>query len=1078
MLRSLVELSLRFRVVVVAAAAALLAFGVAVAMRSPLDVFPEFAPPLVEVQAEAPGMSSEAVEQLVTVPIESAVSGIPRMTTLRSKSVQGLSSVQMLFEQGADLFQVRQMVTERVAVAAARLPQQVRTPQVLPPLSSTSRVLKIGLTAKPKDQLEPGEPLLTQTDVSVLMEWVIRPRLLAVPGVANVSTYGTHPRQYQVLIKPAELREHGVTLDQVKQSVRQSVVYGSAGFHDTPNQRLAVQYTTRLDRPSDLSKTVVAYRKGQPLMLGQVATVTTGNPPHIGEGVINDEPGLLVVVEKYPWANTLQVTRDTEKAVDSLRPALPGVGITTRIFRPATFIELALANLRVAMLIGSVLVALIVIAFLFEWRTAVISLTAIPLSIIAAILVLNRLGGTLNTMVLAGLAIAVGEVVDDAIIDVENIVRRLRQSVQRRASSAERDSDGAPGSALRALRSPFRVVLDASLEVRSAVVYASFIVVFVCLPIFFMGGVAGSFFRPLAFAYILAVMASLVVALTVTPALCLLLLPGAVDRRREAPLARFVRGLYRRALPLGLNQPLLTLGLLVLLFAGAAALFPMLKEEYLPRFQESDFLMHWIAKPGTGIDVMREDIQTVSRELRTETPVKEFGSHIARAEVGEEVVGSNFAELWISLGDYSGDYPAARKKIEGVMDRHAGFEHDLLTYLQERIKEVLSGSGATVVMRLYGPDLASLRRKAQEVRQVIEGGEGREPVSGVTDLRVEAQVLVPQIELVLDPHRSAAVGLTPGAVTDAVQTLLNGTKVAEVHQDQKIFDVVVWGHPDIRYSWPELRRLEIDLPGGQGTVPLESVAELRLVNAPNTIRHDKASRCIDVTCNVSGRDLGGVVQEIQQRVRALPPEEGYRVEFLGEYAARAENQRQLLGVGGLALLGIAMLLYLDFLSFRLTLLVLLTLPFALIGGLAAAYLTGGVLSLGSLVGFITVLGIAARNGIMLISHYRHLREQEGFPFGRELVLRGAEERVTPILMTALAAGLGLLPLAISGNKPGYEVEYPMAVVILGGLFTSTLLNLLVLPVLYERFGGAPVPAPDEGPVEPAPYAPAEPVQIA
>ncbi len=1050
MLTSLVRASLQYRAVVVLAAVALIVFGVYGALRTPLDVFPEFAPPLVEVQTEAPGFSSEAVERLVTIPLESAVNGLPHMTDLRSRSVQGLSSVQIHFARGTDLFQVRQMVSERVAVEAARLPQQVKAPRLMPPLSSTSRILKLGLTPR----RENGVPVITQTDVSVLMKWVIEPRLLAVPGVANVSTYGQHEKQFQVLVRPADLRDHGVTLDQVKLAARQAVAYGSAGYHDTPNQRLAVQYATKIERPEDLGKTVVAHRKGQPILLEQLATLTTGNPPPIGEGVVNDEPGPLAVVEKYPWANTLQVTRDVEQAVEALRPSLPNVEITTRIFRPASFIELALANLRVAMLLGCVLVALIVIAFLFEWRTAVISLTAIPLSIIAAVVVLRWLGalgwvdGTLNTMVLAGLAIAVGEVVDDAIIDVENIVRRLRQQREKLASAND------PSLALGA--SPMRVVLDASLEVRSAVVFATLIVVLVCLPIFFMTGVAGAFFRPLATAYILAVLASLAVALTLTPALALLLLPGKVERHREAPLARFVRRIYRGLLPVGLNRPVRTLGLLALLFGGTAALYPLLKEEYLPRFLENDFLMHWVAKPGTSIDFVRRDIETVSKEMRRETAVREFGAHIARAEVGEEVVGPNFAELWVSLGDYHGDYDGARRKIEEVMARHPGFDHDLLTYLQERIKEVLTGTGATVVVRTYGPDLATLRRKAQEIRAAIEGQTGNGLVPGVIDLRVEPQVLVPQLELVLDPHRIAAHGLTPGAVVDAVTTLVNGAKVGEVHQGQMAFDVVVWGHPDVRGTLYDLRRLDIDLPGGLGTVPLAAVAELREVNAPNTIRHDKVSRCIDVSCNLRGRDLGGVVREIQRRLEPLG-EEGYRTEVLGEYQARAENQRQLLGVGLLSLVGIAVLLYVDFRSWRLTALVLLTLPFALIGGVAAAYLTGGVLSLGSLVGFITVLGIAARNGIMLVSHYRHLQSEEGMPFGRELILRGAEERVAPILMTALAAGLGLLPLAISGNKPGYEVEYPMAVVILGGLFTSTLLNLLVLPVLYERFGKSEEP---------------------
>jgi Cu/Ag efflux pump CusA len=558
MLRSLVTGSLHNRFLVVLLAAALLGGGVLSALRSPLDVFPEFAPPLVE----APGMSSEAVEQLVTIPLESALNGLPQMTTLRSKSVQGLSSVQMLFEPGSDVFRARQMVSERVAVQATRLPQLARAPHIMPPLSSTSRVLKLGLTPK-KGRVPP----LDQTDVSVAMKWIIEPRLRAVAGVANVSTYGLHDRQYQILVKPADLRDHGLTLDQVRQVTKQAVVYGSAGFHDTPNQRLAIQHQTRVERFEDLGRTVIAHRKGEPILLGQVASLTTGNPPHIGEGIVNDEPGLLVVVEKFPWANTLEVTRDVDAAVEAVKPSVPGVEIATRIFRPASFIELALANLRVAVLIGCGLVAAIVVAFLWEWRTAAISLTAIPLSLLGAVFVLERLGGALNTMVLAGLAIAVGEVVDDAIIDVENIVRRLRQEP--------------PG------KSAFQVILDASIEVRSAIVFASAVVVFVCLPIFFLGGVAGAFFRPLAVAYILAVAVSLVIALTLTPALSMMLLPGHIGSEHGSPVARLARGIYRRVLTPALYFPKLTIIGLGLVLVATVAAVPLLREEYLPQFQET-----------------------------------------------------------------------------------------------------------------------------------------------------------------------------------------------------------------------------------------------------------------------------------------------------------------------------------------------------------------------------------------------------------------------------------------------------------------------------------------------------------
>ncbi len=1030
MLRGLVSISLKQRYVIVVAGILLLIYGGYSATQSPLDVFPEFAPPLVEVQAEAPGMSSEAVENLVSIPLESAVNGIPHMTALRSKSVQGVAQVQMLFERGTDMTAVRQMVSERVA--AVLLPAQVKAPVVMPPLSSTSRVLHIGLTPKKKEELKEGELHLTQTEVSVLMRWVIEPRLKRVPGVANISTYGQHDKVFQVLLKPEAMKAHEVTIEQVKKAVRDAVAHGSAGFHDTPNQRLVVYYLTKVLNPQDLARIVVAHRNNSPIYLAQVADLKTGNNPFIGEGVIQDEAGLFVVIEKFPWANTLEVTHEVEKAMELLKPSIPGVKITARIFRPATFIELALANLRFAMILGCILVSMILIAFLFEWRTAVISLTAIPLSIVSAVIILVQFNITINTMVLAGLAIAIGEVVDDAIIDVENIVRRLKEN----RTKAE------PASA-------FRVVLDASLEVRSAVVYASFIVMFVCMPIFFMSGVAGAFFRPLATAYVLSVLASLVVALIVTPALCLILLPSAVEHAREAWLSRWIRAAYASLLPMVLRQPIVVYVSLLAALVAAGFGYWRLEEAFLPRFQETDFLMHWVAKPGTGLDVMTEDIKNVGREMLDQTAVKEYGSHIARAEVGEEIYGANFSELWISLGDFHGDYDAERHKIEAVMALHAGYEHDLLTYLQERMREVLSGAGASVVLRIYGPELDGLRGRALEVRDLVASGPNKEGmVAGVVDLKVEAQVLVPQLHLVFDEYKMAAHGLQPKVVGEALATYLNGSVVAEVHQNQRKFDIVVRGHDDAIRLLPDLKRLPIDLPNGKGSVPLMAVAELQHVSAPNAIKHDKASRCIDVTCNVKGRELGSVVQEIQARLQALPDRAGYRVEVLGEYKARSDGQRQLLLYSILSLIGIAMLLYMDFQSVRLMLLVLFTLPFALIGGVAAALLGGGVLSLGSLVGFITVLGIAARNGIMLVSHYRHLQEEEGMPLGPELLVRGAVERVVPILMTALAAGLGLLPLAISGNKPGYEVEYPMAILILGGLITSTILNLVVLPVLY------------------------------
>ncbi len=1016
----LVSTSLKLRFVVVALAILLMIVGVRVIQTTPLDVFPEFAPPLVEIQTEAPGLSTAEVESLISVPIENAVNGTAKLKTLRSKSVLGLSSVVLIFEPDTDLMRARQTVQERLALVAPQLPTAAKAPVILQPLSSTSRAMKIGVSSQK----------LSQMELTTLARWTIRPRLMAIPGVANVAIWGQRDRQIQALVDPDRLRAHGVTLDEVLKATRDAVAVGAGGFVDTPNQRLAVTHAAAIVKPEDLAGVPVAYRRGSPLPLGAVAEVIEGFPPPIGDAVINDGPGLLLIVEKQPEGNTLDVTRNVESALNALRPGLKDVEVDSTIFRPATFIETALKNLRSALLIGCLLVIVVLVVFLFEWRTALISLLAIPLSLMAAAMVLYYRGFTINTMVIAGLVIALGEVVDDAIIDVENIVRRLRLN--------------------RELENPepaISVVLKASLEVRSAIVYATLIVVLVFVPIFFLDGLSGSFFRPLAISYVLAVLASLGVALTLTPALSLLLLPQAVkNHKSEPPLTRWLKRVYRSSLAKLVSSWRFAVTTLLVFLIATAAVVPLLGEEFLPNFKETDFLMHWVEKPGTSLEAMQRITVRASKELRAIPGVRNFGSHIGRAEVADEVVGPNFTELWISI-DPNAPYDVTVSKIQEVVDGYPGLTRDLLTYLKERIKEVLTGAGASVVVRIYGSDLAVLRDKAAEVSKTIGG------VPGVTNLKVEQQVLVPQLEVRVKSDAAFRFGLTPGVVRNAATTLIKGTKVGELYQNQQINDVVVWGTANSRTDIESLRRLRFALPSG-GDIPLGEVADIQIVPTPNVIQHESASRRIDVTCDVKGRDLGSVAREIETKVKALAFERGYHPEFLGEYAARQQSRNRLLWLSGLSLLGILLLLHTDFRSARLVTLVFVSLPFALIGGVAATLLTGGILSLGSLIGFVTVLGIAARNGIMLVSHYRHLETEEGQEFNRELVLRGSEERLAPILMTALATGLALLPIVLGGNKPGHEIEHPLAVVILGGLFTSTMLNLFLMPALYLKFGKA------------------------
>jgi len=1017
MLNWIVQTSLELRVVVAALAAVLMVAGIVVVRDTPLDVFPEFAPPLVEIQTEGPGLSTAEVESLITVPIENALNGTSWLKTIRSKSVLGLSSVALIFEEGTDLLRARQLVQERIGIVSGQLPGVAHPPVILSPLSSTSRALKVGLWSKK----------LSQIELSTLARWTIRPRLMSIQGVANVAIWGQRDRQIQVLADPARLQASNVTLDQVVKAAREATVISGGGFVDTPNQRLAVTHISPIRTAQELAQVPVVFRNGAALRLGDVADVVEGHQAPIGDAVINDGPGILLIVEKQPWGNTLSVTREVEAALEALRPGLHDVEMDSTIFRPATFIEMSLANLNRALLLGCLLVVLVLVAFLYEWRTALISLTAIPLSLVAAAVVLYYRGGTINTMVLAGLVIALGEVVDDAIIDVENIVRRLRLN---RASPERQPA--------------LQVVLAASLEVRSAIVFASLIIVLVFLPVFFLPGLAGSFFRPLAVSYVLAVLASLAVALTVTPALSLLLLPNAPESRGEPPLVRWLKARYRALLPRLITHPVRAVAFLIVVFVLSGVGVSRLGEEFLPSFKEYDFLMHWVEKPGTSIEAMQRITVAASRELRSVSGVRNFGAHIGRAEVADEVVGPNFTELWISL-DPSVDYEATVARVQEIVDGYPGLYRDLLTYLKERIKEVLTGAGATIVVRIFGPDLETLQAQAQQVAKSIS------ELPGVSDLKVEPQVLVPQLEVKVRTEAAQRFGLTPGAVRQAATTLVKGTKVGEIYEEQKIFDVVVWGVERVRRDPYALGDIRIDLPGS-GQAPLAHLADLRIAPTPNTINREGASRRIDVTCNVRGRDLGSVAREIEQRVRALHFPQEYHPELLGEYAARQQSQRALLALSALSLLGIFLLLHADFQSTRLALLVLVSLPFALVGGVIGAFLTGGVLSLGSLVGFVTVLGIAARNGIMLVSHYRHLEEQEGETFGPALALRGAEERLSPILMTATATALALLPIALGGNKPGHEIEHPLAVVILGGLVTSTLLNLFLMPALYLRFG--------------------------
>jgi CzcA family heavy metal efflux pump len=1032
MMRWIVGTSLKYRFIVLAVAGSMMFLGAGQLRDMPVDVFPEFAPPKVEIQTISWGLNSAEVESLITVPLEEALNGVPGLDVIRSKSVPDLSSILLYFKPGSDVLEARQLVAERVAAVTPSLPTWASPPVMIQPLSATSRVMKIGLTS---DEV-------SLTDMSTIAYWTIRARLLRVPGVANVPIWGERLPQRHVQVDPALMEEHGVTLNQVMKATADALdagllqfsdgaVIGTGGFLETANQRLTVRHILPILSPSELSKVVVAERKDETILLRDVATVEQTQQSLIGDAVINDGPGLMLIVEKLPWGNTLEITEGIEAALDELRPGLPGITIDSSIFRPATFVEVAIDNLSHSLLLGVLLMVVVLFLFLFDWRSALISAVTIPLSLTAAGLVLYWRGTTINTMVLAGLVIALGAVVDDAIVDVENIVRRLR--LHRRSSDD------------RSIATTAKVVFDASLEVRGAVVYASLIEALALLPIFFLEGLTGSFFRPLALSYALAVLVSLVVALIWTPAMALILLRKAPLDRRESPVVRGLQRGYDRLLTPIIRSPRPAYATVGALMVAGVLVVPALGQSLLPDFKERDFLMHWLTPPGSSLTEEVRVSTLANRELLTIPGVRNAGSHIGQAFLMDEVVGVDFGENWISV-DPSVDYDQTVDRIKEVVNGYPGLYRDVLTYLRERIKEVLTGASETIVVRLSGPDLEILRAKADEVVDILA------QTDGVIDAHVELDVDVPQAQIAVDLAAAQEYGIKPGDVRRATATMLASEEVGDIFVGGKAYDVHVWTTPESRDSLNDIQALPLDVPGG-GRVLLGDIADVSIVPIPNKIQHESQSRILDIGANLDGtRDLGSVVGEIEQRLDGVEFQHGYHFDLIGEFAERQAAQRRLQGFAVITVIGIFLILMTSLGNARLATLAFVTMPMAMVGGVLAAYFSDGVISLGSLVGFFTVLGIVARNGIMMISHYQYLEEHEGETFGTALVARGSRERLAPILMTALTTGLALVPLVISGNVPGQEIEYPMAFVILGGLITSTLLNLFVVPSLYLRFG--------------------------
>jgi CzcA family heavy metal efflux pump len=1020
MLTAIVRWSLRHRGIVVALACILLSYGIYSLQQANYDVFPEFSPAEVVIPTEASGLAPEQVELLVTQPVENAVVGVAGVQSVRSASVQGLSVVTVLFNSNTNVDLNRQVIAERLSTLTGSLPAGI-SPSIAPLTTSTSVVMAVGLTS-------PTQALMQLRTVA---DWTLKLRLLAVPGVSKIAVFGGYEKQYQVQISPRQLTQHDISVDQVLAAARQATGIRGAGFITTPNQRIILQSEGQAATTGELAHSVVLQQQGANLTLGDVAHVTVGAAPRLGAASVMAQPAVMLMISAQYGANTLNVTRGLDLALRALRPGLAnqGIQIDSTLFRPARFIDTALRNLRTSLIVGGILVLLVLFLFLFNLRTAAISCTAIPLSLLAATILIERQGYTLNTMTLGGLAIAIGEVVDDAVIDVENIYRRLRQN-----------------RSLPKPRSVFQVVLDASLEVRSAVVYATFSVILVFLPVLTMSGVAGRIFSPLGVTYIWAILASLLVALTVTPALSMMLLPRGQLRQADPPLVRWLKDRYERLLGRVQNRPGMVMGTVAALVFAAVLAIPFLGGEFLPSLREGHFIIHMTAVPGTSLGESMRLGDRVSQALLKIPYVRNVGQRAGRAEMSDDFSGTHSSEFEVDLKELSGTQTdTALAQIRQTLATFSGATFSVNTFLTERINEILSGYTGAVVVNIYGPDLDELDRQASRVAGALAR------IPGAREVQIQSPPGMPQVMVRLRPADVARWGFDSLQVLDVVRTAFGGEQVGQIYEGNQVFPVSVILDPEQRQSVADISSLPIRSPQGN-YVPLRQLADVYESSGRYMIAHIGARRVQSVTCNVAGGDIAGFVNRARRRMAglALPP--SVYVEFSGTAEEQARSQRDLLVHSALAGLGIILLLSIVMQNYRNLLLVLANLPFALVGGIFIALATGGNLSLGSLVGFVTLFGITLRNSIMLISHYEHLVREEGMEWNWATALRGASERLSPIIMTALVTGLGLLPLALGSGAPGREIEGPMAIIILGGLATSTALNLLVLPTLALRYG--------------------------
>jgi CzcA family heavy metal efflux pump len=1023
MLDSVIRWSIRNRLLVVAAATLLLIAGTVTAARMPVDVFPDLTAPTVAVLTEAHGMAPEEVETLVTFPIETSVNGATGVRRVRSSTSQGISIVWVEFDWGMEIFRARQIVNERLQLVGASLPVGAGPPVLAPISSIMGEIMLIAVT---------GDESVSQMDMRSVADWTVRRRLLAVPGVSQVIPLGGEVRQYQVLVDPTRLPAYNVDLADVLRAAEGSNANASGGVLMEAGQEYLIRGTGRVGSVEDIAATVVAVSDDTPVLIRDVADVQIGPGVPLGRGSANAAPAVILSVQKQPDTNTLELTERIDETLTEIEESLPvGMEINRGIFRQASFIETAVDNVLEALRDGAILVVLILFLFLWSFRTTFISVLAIPLSLVTAVFALKTLGITINTMTLGGMAIAIGALVDDAVIDVENVFRRLREN-RHRPTSVRRPA--------------FDVVFSASKEIRSSIVTATLIICIVFTPLFFLSGIEGRMLRPLGIAYIVAILASLVVALTVTPALAAYLLPSArtLETEEESWIVQILKTAYARTLEPVLRNPVRVIAGAGLLVLAAVAVVPLLGRSFLPEFQEGTLVVSAITLPGTSLDESDALGRRMEQILLANPAVEETARRTGRAELDEHAQGANAAEIDVRLNLEDHEYDDVLEELRIALTAVPGTQITIGQPIGHRIDHMLSGTRASIALNIFGPDLQTLRSVASQVEAVVSG------VPGTVDVATEQQAEVPQIRIAMNRGAMGRYGITPEHLAEAIDVAFAGEAVSQVLEQQRSFNLVVRFAEPYRGSIEAIRTARIGTPAG-GQVALAVLADVRRDVGPNAISRENVQRKIVVQSNVAGRDVGSVVEDIREHVReSVSMPQGYYIEYGGQFESAEAATRRIALLSLLSLAAIALLLYMEFDSARQTLLVMVNLPLALVGGVFAVLLTGGVLNIATLVGFITLFGIAVRNGILMVSHYNQLLG-EGVPLP-DAVRRGSMERLNPVFMTALTAGLALLPLALAGGEPGNEIQSPMAIVVLGGLLTSLALNMVVVPVLYLRYG--------------------------